>query len=302
VAPAAPADVREAFRGRLAGFESGHCARARARLPLTRGGLGLLGSVAISLALVLFSMTHPAAARAAEDTTRRLLEALQMQPPEGSGPFPVIMLVPGCSGMSKKEYAAHYREVAERLVGMGYLVVHVDYVASRRLNDACGSFVSPDEIARDIVTVAAHLRSLPLVKPSRIDVIGESLGGGGVLAALGRPGSGAVPPFQRAVVFFPVCRAVPPPRTRAEVLMLFGALDGMTPAESCRQLVQQFATPSDVQIRVYPEAHHGFTLAHLPRKPRPGEPTWAPAYDPAAAKTAWNDALEFLGRPDSRSK
>ena len=242
-------------------------------------------------------MTHPGGAGAAEDPARRLLEALHTRHPGGSGPFPAIMLVPGCSGMSKKDYVSHYREMAERLVDtMGYLVVHVDYVAARGLTDSCGSFVSPNDIAKDIVAVATHLRSQPLVKSSRIDVIGESLGGGGVLAALGRSGPDAAPPFRRAVLFYPVCRGVPPPRGRAEVLMLFGALDGMTPAESCRPLVQQFATPTDVQVRIYPEARHGFTFAHLPRTPPTGTPTWASAHDPAAAKAAWNDAVEFLGR------
>jgi dienelactone hydrolase len=97
-------------------------------------------------------------------------------------------------------------------------VVHVDYVAARRLTDACGSFVPPDDVANDIFAVAKHLRSLPLVNPARIDIIGESLGGGGVLAALSRPGPGNIPPFRKAVVFYPVCRGVSPPRASAEVL------------------------------------------------------------------------------------
>jgi dienelactone hydrolase len=206
------------------------------------------------------------------------------------------MLVPVCSGMSKKEHVAHHREMAERLNGMGYLVVHVDYVTTRRLTDACGSFVPPDDIAKDIIAVAKHLRSLPLVNPARIDVIGESLGGGGVLAALSQPGPDDLPGFRRAVVFYPVCRGVSPPRARAEVLMLFGGLDSMTPAESCQQIVRQFTKPTDVQFRVYPDARHGFNLAHLPQTPPTGQPSWTPAYHPAAAKAAWEDAANFLRR------
>ena len=219
-----------------------------------------------------------------------------MRRPEGAGPFPAIMLVPVCSGMSKKENVSHYHGMAGRLNGMGYLVVHVDYVAARRLTDACGSLVPPDDIANDIVAVAKHLRSLPLVNPSRIDVIGESLGGGGVLAALSRPGRDELPPFRRAVVFYPVCRGVSPPRARAEVLMLFGALDGMTPAESCQQIVRQFPKATDVLLRVYPDARHGFNLAHLPQTPAAGKPSWTPASHPAAAKAAWEDAANFLTR------
>ena len=78
--------------------------------------------------------------------------------------------------------------------------------------------------------------------------------------------------------------------------MLFGGLDGMTPAESCQQIVRQFRKPTDVQVRVYPDARHGFNLAHLPQTPPTGQPNWTPAYHPAAAKVAWEDAADFLRR------
>jgi hypothetical protein len=118
------------------------------------------GKATIVLTLVLLLMPDLPGAGEAQDTARRLVESLSIGRPDGPGPFPAIMLVPVCSGMSKKENAAHYREMAERLNGLGYLVVHVDYVAARRLTEACGSLVPPDEIARDIVTVSRHLRAL----------------------------------------------------------------------------------------------------------------------------------------------
>jgi dienelactone hydrolase len=261
----------------------------------TYANVRAFGSATIALALVL--VLGPALPGAdAQDAARRLVESLSIGRPDGPGPFPAVMLVPGCSGMSKKENAAHYREMAERLEGLGYLVVHVDYVGARRLTNACGSLVPPDEIARDIVTVSRHLRSLESVDPARIDVIGESLGGGGVLAALGQPGLDGPTPFRRAVVFYPVCRGVSPPRARGAVLMLFGSLDGMTPAASCQELVRQFPGASDIQVRVYPDARHGFNQAHLPPTPPTGAPSWTPAYHAAAAKAAWADAVSYLAR------
>ena len=77
---------------------------------------------AIALAVVFFSLSPLAEVGEPQDTGGRLIEALQMRRPEGSGPLPAIMLVPVCSGMSKKEHVAHYREMAERLSGMGYIV------------------------------------------------------------------------------------------------------------------------------------------------------------------------------------
>ncbi len=251
---------------------------------------------AIALAIALLAAPLPTEAGEARDTERRLVELLQVRRPEGAGPFRAIMLVPVCSGMSRREQATHYREMAERLNRMDYLVVHVDYVGARRLAEACGSFVSPAEIANDIFAVVQHLRALPLVDPARIDVIGESLGGGGVLAALSRPGPDQRPPIRRAVVFYPVCRGVSPPRASTELLMLFGRLDDMTPAESCQEIVRQFPKPPDVQVRVYADARHAFNFAHLPQVPAPGKPAWAPAYHPAAAQAAWEDAVSFLRR------
>ena len=255
-----------------------------------------LAVAAMALSVLLLSLSGVVSAGAPQDVTGGLLAALQVRRPDGAGPFPAIMLVPVCSGMAKKENAAHYREIAERLSGMGYLVVHVDYVAARRLTQACGSFVTPDEIAKDIVAVSTHLRSLALVDGARIDVIGESLGGGGVLAALNRPAPDGRATFRRAVLFYPTCRGVSPPRARAEILLLFGALDAMTPAESCQPIVRQLPEPTAVQIRVYPDARHGFDLAHLPQVPPGGKPNLTPAYQPAAAKAAWEDAATFLKR------
>jgi len=252
--------------------------------------------IAVIVLLVLLGTPPPTDARAPQDTARRLVELLQMRRPEGPGPFSAVMLVPVCSGMWKKEHVTHYREMAERLNATGYLTVHVDYVAARGLTNACGSFVPPDEIARDIVVVAKHLRSLPLVNPTRIDAIGESLGGGGVLATLTEAVRDEAPPFRRAVAFYPVCRGLSPLRAKAELLMLFGALDGMTPSDSCQPLVGQLAKPSDVQVRVYPGARHGFNLAHLPPGAPGGRPDWTPAYHPSAAKAAWEDAVSFLKR------
>ncbi|HEY7205050.1 MAG TPA: dienelactone hydrolase family protein [Methylomirabilota bacterium] len=251
---------------------------------------------AIALALVLLAGPRLLAAGEAPDPARRLLETLAIRRPDGPGPFPAIMMVPGCSGMSKTENAGHYRELGERLGAMGYLVAPVDYVGARQLTQACGSFVTPDDIAKDIIAVADRLRALASVDRARIDVIGESLGGGGVLAALGRPGSDARPPFRRAVVFYPVCRGVAPPRGGSEILMLFGALDAMTPAESCQEIVRRFPNASGVHVRVFPDARHGFNHAHLPQTPPAGKPSWTPAYNPAATQAAWEEMVGFLRR------
>ncbi len=77
--------------------------------------------------------------------------------------------------------------------------------------------------------------------------------------------------------------------------MLFGALDAMTPAESCEPIVGGSPRPG-VVVRVYPGARHAFNFAHLAEPPPGGAPSWTPGYNRAAAKAAWDDAAAFLAR------
>src|SRR5262245_41904932 len=76
----------------------------------------------LTLALLIRSLTGSAGVGRAQDRGARLLETVQLRHPSGSPPFRAMMLVPVCSGMSKKENAAHYDEMAELLGRMGYLV------------------------------------------------------------------------------------------------------------------------------------------------------------------------------------
>ena len=97
-----------------------------------------------------------------------------------------------------------------------------------------GRAVGTMEIAQDILAAAATLRGAEYVRRSGIRAIGESLGGGDVLAALGTVRAGAAAPFARAIVYYPVCVGIVPWRALTPVLMLLGALDDITPPAMCR--------------------------------------------------------------------
>lgn len=87
---------------------------------------------------------------------KRLEPHYRASRPQGSGPFPAILLVPGCGGVSPARL-----RTAEQLVGQGYAVVFVDYIASRGLQTACRGEVSVDEVAQDIRSVRATSARFP---------------------------------------------------------------------------------------------------------------------------------------------
>jgi len=58
--------------------------------------------------------------------------------PEGAGPFPAVIGLHGCAGMTD----ATKRNLVDELVGSGYVVLLVDSFATRGIEHACtGSFL-----------------------------------------------------------------------------------------------------------------------------------------------------------------
>lgn len=107
--------------------------------------------------------------------------------PAGTGPFPVAMLVPGCSGFDDARFAERYRVHAKRFLDAGLAIIKVDYLKARNLRDACadrdGGIWEP-QIAADIHRLRERLADILRADGSRVAVIGWSMGGGGVLTAL----------------------------------------------------------------------------------------------------------------------
>ena len=47
-----------------------------------------------------------------------------LEKPDGAGPFPAVMLVPGCSGFDAKFAKGHYDGVQSHLVELGFVTLH----------------------------------------------------------------------------------------------------------------------------------------------------------------------------------
>ena len=57
--------------------------------------------------------------------------------PDGEGPFPAVVALHGCAGLGKNGIAERYRDWAERLANIGFVVLFPDSFGSRGLGPQC---------------------------------------------------------------------------------------------------------------------------------------------------------------------
>jgi dienelactone hydrolase len=185
--------------------------------------------------------------------------------PQGSGPFPAVVVLHGCGGFHEDMLAW-----ADRLRRWGYVALAVDSFGPRGIETACGSFVDQPV---DAFQALAYLKAQPYVLADHVAVLGFSMGGASVLAALERGSiSGLFPDkFRAGVALYPPCSGSSGVMT-APTLVLIGALDDWTPASACEAMAagrseigisRSSGDRSLVQLIIYPDAHHGFDLAGL---------------------------------------
>src|SRR5712691_12310499 len=243
---------------------------------------------AFAIGLGLAAMQVVASANAADDMTARrqsLEPYFRDYSPSGTGPFPAILLVSGCSGFAPRLAPQTYTDMAEGWRAKGYVVVFVDYLAARGRN-RCPSIAAAD-LGKDVLVVASYLRTQPRIDPERISAIGWSLGGSGVLAALDQIDPGERSPLHAVVAYYPVCGTLEPWSVKVPVLVLMGANDKMAQPAACEQLFAHLPSGTPVEARVYPDAGHGFNF--------PESPPYV-SYSAVATVAAAHEVHQFLSR------
>ena len=107
--------------------------------------------------------------------------------PDGNGPFPAIVHLHGCGGLSKAFKAGTDKGLwSERLAAWGYVVLVVDSFTTRGIEQACTA-VGSGIAARiaDAYGALAYLSAQPFVDASRIAVLGISQGAITALSLVG---------------------------------------------------------------------------------------------------------------------
>ncbi len=216
--------------------------------------------------------------------------------PDGSGPFPAVVLLHGCSGLS-----ASFRRspVSSRwiknLVSWGYAVLAFDSFAAREGPSTCGREVEFYRVA-DAFGALAFLTRRDDIEVNKVAVLGFSSGG---IAALSAIEQRDYEPFElpsdlrfkAAVAFSPVC--VTEGVMTVPALVLVGELDDWSPVARCRFMVADSeAKGAPIKLLVYPGAAHDFGDASL--RPLRQQFGHFSAYNRAAAEDAMHQVKSVL--------
>jgi dienelactone hydrolase len=198
----------------------------------------------------------------------------QLYKPDGDGPFPTVIALHGCGGLSgqSEPVLPRYRDWAEQLLKTGHAVLLPDSYGSRELGAQC-QVKEPRVLARrqrvaDVTASRLWLLQQPWAARDRISLMGWANGASALLWAV-RPQlspRGTAPDFRSAIAFYPDCRISSGLGWSARVptLLLIGAKDDVSSPQACRQMVDGARGRSALaRIVVYPDATHDFDRASV---------------------------------------
>jgi dienelactone hydrolase len=273
------------------------CSRARPTEPRTRRvRCGAVAALCLLLVAFGCAATGGNPERSGDDLQADARKYDLLLRPQGTGPFPALIMLHGCSGLGSRD-----KMWAERLRTWGYLSLRVNSFAPRNLKRVCGGGIL-EMAARvpDALAALAFLRTLPDVESQRIALMGWSHGGGATLSTLGAAPEDPSDGFRAAVAYYPACRHVKGWRTRTPTLLLLGGDDDWTAPTPCQALVERERRAGlDASQVTYPGARHGFDNPLLGPNPHRvpealGGRGATTQYNPAAAEDSVRRVREFL--------
>jgi len=216
-------------------------------------------------------------------------------------------VIPGCSGVSlngpetdtgrtgdegDRLFRRHYPLMAERLQEAGYIVLLIDYLTAEGVFNTCGWEIHPKRVGEYINEAITFVKTIPTSDTTRINVIGWSHGGEGVLswlANLEEEPNGV----QSAVVVYPGCSTSGPWESSLPILMILGEADDIALPSVCNTLIQSLPNKTNVQVKSYPEARHGFDLTEGPTVLSVGNGLTI-GRNQEAGNNAWQEIFKFL--------
>jgi dienelactone hydrolase len=252
----------------------------------------------VSARLKLGPLTARSAAERNEPPPHQALIDGYLVRPDGAGPFPAIVLLHGCGGLSASfRRAPALSRWVDHLVTWGYAVLAFDSFAPRDISPNCTRDVDFYRVA-DAFGALAFLKGRSDVDSVRVSVLGFSSGGIAALSAVELRDHEpfelpADVQFRAAIAFSPVC--VTEGVMTAPALVLVGELDDWSPVARCRFMVADSeGKGAPIKLVVYPGAAHDFGDAAL--RPLRRHFGHFSAYNRAAADDATAQVRNFLER------
>ena len=208
--------------------------------------------------------------------------------PDGSGPFPGMVVIQGWAGVD-----TFVQETTSRLAAAGYFGIAPELYKRQDLNDGAdnatrsGRLADP-EIIQDVTAAADFLQGNGAVNRDRVGIMGFCLGGRVVYLT-----ATAVPAFKGAVPYYGagtmVARGEGPPvferlaKTVCPVLGFFGGEDANPSPEDMKKLDAEYTKHGIVhEFHSYPGAGHAYMDYTTSR------------YNKEASEASWPITLAFL--------
>lgn len=174
--------------------------------------------------------------------------------------YPLIIGVAGSLG-----WRDHHRDYMKMYQEQGFATFELKSFKSRGISSTVGSQdqVTIAGIILDAYRALEKLAEHPNIDAKRVSITGWSLGGGVALFSAWLPVKNAITKkhaFASHLAFYPPCFIKPENLdfSSAPIHILIGAEDNWTPASPCQSLVTTLADKANIDITVYPDAHHGF--------------------------------------------
>jgi len=220
----------------------------------------------MSLFVALFTLSLAPAFAITNDSTAEVIYELHM--PEGTGPFPAIVAMHGCSGLigPVKEGLIDWANFFKQ---HGYATLLVDSFSKRNLSGGvvCSSIPKLQQAwyyrNKDAFNAYDYLVARPDISP-QIFLLGQSHGASTALLSASSEGqrlANSKNLFTGIIALYPWCGHMlnKTMQMLSPSLILIGEKDDWTPAASCRQLRAQRGHQG-LQLKVYDRAYHSFDL------------------------------------------
>jgi dienelactone hydrolase len=218
--------------------------------------------------------------------------------PEGAGPFPGVVFLSGCAGLSEPPDMAMQKTVIDHFLARGVAILLVDPFMPRNEPEGICDKVNGETFVKyatrggdDVVAALKVLKATPGVDPNRIFLQGQSWGAISSLFAMDPNTPNAHDPKIAGVIaYYPYC--YDNVQFSTPTLVLIGDKDDLTPAKLCEAAKGK----PNLELVVFPGATHAFNVPFEKPVDNHGHHF---EYDEKATQEARKDADAFM---DARMK
>ena len=193
-----------------------------------------------------------------DPTTKAIAGALFK--PAGTGPFPVVVYMSGCAGLTYPSELVLERTAVDHLLARGVATLIVDPFTPRNEPEGVCANLNAKTFAQyatrggnDAVAALKVVKAMPDIDPNRVFLQGYSFGAISSLFAVDTKTPGTHDAKVAGLIaYYPYCYDNVDPSV--PTLALIGEKDDWTPAALC----QAVKGKPNFEVAVFPDSYHGF--------------------------------------------